>query len=130
MLGREGGAWANSYTVLGKLVVLTASKGGTTVTHGTYFRFRQLILAAWQQCHPAVSHINANSHPPLSPLYVPKSKLGSMTSSSQETSVQLEALSGHEADRDKDARDVPEGRTRAKASSENKGDLISYSPGG
>lgn len=46
--GGAGGSWANAFTVLGKLVVLTASKVGTTVTHGTCFRFPQLILAAWQ----------------------------------------------------------------------------------
>lgn len=56
--GWEGriGVCANSYEVLSKLVVLTASKEDIAKIHTTYDRPLQLFLAAWRLSHPAVSH--------------------------------------------------------------------------
>lgn len=57
--GGRGGAWAKSHAVLGRLVVLTASEGGTTVTRRTHRRLLAAVSGILATMPPAVSHINA-----------------------------------------------------------------------
>lgn len=107
--GGRRGVWANSHKVLGKLVVLAAPKGGTAVIGTEISGFRQLFLAAWQLCHPAVTiSTRANNRSPVLPAYLPNSEVGPGSFSSWETSVRFKVHSGPEADREKEDRDVLE----------------------